>query len=670
MHAKKSAFVLTALLSLSLPALAADWRPIAPEDLALKQSKTDPNADAECLFRDVRIENNVRGSIQNQTTNYLRFKIYNDRGREKYANASIEYNAKTSLGSVSARTIHPDGTIIDVKKDAIFNKVEVKKGGDKIKVITFAFPSVEPGSIIEYRWTENEGERLYRYIPLSVQTEYPVDEVTFHVKPATNYDYGIPAMRVMHFGCDPQQSKSDSMGFTSFTVRNVPAYKDEPFSPPGLTGKQWILIYYEENDKEEGDKYWSSVGRGYYAKAKEQIKVNGEMKQAAADITAPGKTDDEKLALLALYCMKNIKNLYGENVTTEERDAFKKDNASSIDTFKRKIGTPEDILIVFVALAQAAGYEARLAHVAARRNFIFDPRIHNGYFVYDNVDAAVQVGDKWKFYDISDEYAPPGTLSWPEQGVSALIPDSKNSEWVTTPLLSSDDSKIQRIADVTLSPEGDVDGTVRELFWGNEAMAWRTRHLHQNDSEREAYIRENLKERYADFEVKDIKVTISPDASRPVGVSYHLSVKGYCQRTGKRLFLRPSFFTAGHSAYFSDAERTNIIYFNYPWSEIDSVDIHLPPGFQLDHAEAPPSFEAPPIKWVAKVSLAPATNTLVYHRTFVVGTNTLIGFDPKFYKQVKAVFDQAHSSDEHMITLKQADPNSPAAPTGAPTQQR
>ena len=324
MHPKTSVFILTTLLSLSIPTLAADWRPIAPEDLALKQSKTDPNADAECLFRDVRIENNASGSIQNQTTNYIRFKIFNDRGREKYATRTIEYSGKTNVGDVAARTIHPDGTIIDVSKDAIFNKVEVKKGGEKVKVISFAFPSVEPGSIIEYRWVENEGESLYRYIPVEVQTEYPVDEVTFHVKPATDARYGIPAMRVMHFGCDPQQGNADSKGFTPFVIRNVPAYHDEPFSPPGLTAKQWILIYYEENDKEQGDKYWNSVGKEYYAKSKERIKISGEMKQAAAEITAPGKTDDEKLALLALYCRKNIKDVFGEDVTTEERESYKK----------------------------------------------------------------------------------------------------------------------------------------------------------------------------------------------------------------------------------------------------------------------------------------------------------------------------------------------------------
>ena len=236
--------------------LAVDWRPVTPEELALKQSKSDANADAECLFRDVRIENNPSGSVQNQTTSYVRFKIFNDRGREKHGDIQIEYDAgRTHISDVVGRTIHPDGTIIEVKKDSIFDKISVKKGHEKFHVISFAFPDVQPGSLVEYKWTENEGETIYRYVPLEVQSEYPVDEVTFHIKPATSYDYNVPAMRFMHFGCDPQMGNPDSKGFTPLTVRNVPAYKNEPNSPPGLAAKQWILVYYEENDKTAGDKY-------------------------------------------------------------------------------------------------------------------------------------------------------------------------------------------------------------------------------------------------------------------------------------------------------------------------------------------------------------------------------------------------------------------------------
>jgi hypothetical protein len=652
MLAKPSVLYL-ALLSLALPAVAAEWRPINPEELALKQSKTDPNADAEALFRDVRIENAISGSNQNVQISYLRIKIFTDRGREKYSDVKIEYLNKSHISDVAGRTIHPDGAIVDLKKDAIFDKVEVKKGGLKVKVVSFALPSVEPGSIIEYRWQENKGEiaQTYNpYFPLDVQTEYPVDEVSFHLKPFSSNYGNLPEMHFMPFGCNPEQGSRDSKGFASLTVRNVPAYHDEPNSPPDRSSRKWILVFYEPVVAADKDKYWSLIGKQEYNAAKERIKLNAEMKQAAAEVVSKGKTDDEKLALLSTYCRTTIKSTVGDEITTEEREQFKPNN-NSTDTFRQRVGSPRDIEFVFIALAQAAGYDARLALVADRRSFLFSPVVQSRFFL-NNIDSAVQIDGKWRFYDVSDPWAPPGTLTWMEQGVWALIPDPKNSEWVQTPLMTSDETKIQSMADLTLSPEGDLEGDIREIYWGNDAIAFRINHGRQNDAEREQLIRERVKERFSEFELSNLVVTISPDAKLPAGVKYHLLVKGYAQRTGKRLFFRPSFFTVGHRAVFNDANRTNGIYFRYPWSEIDSIDIHLPPGFQLDHPEKPAPFEIPSVaKYVANISINNATHTLLYRRTFTFGSTQIPIFEVKNYKGVKGIFDQVHANDEHMITL-------------------
>ena len=658
--------VFLATVLLAVPAFSADWRPLDPEELALKQSKTDAKADAEALFRDVRIENDIHGANQNVRTEYVRMKIFTDRGREKFSNVKIEYYGKTTISDVSARTIHPDGTVIDVKRDAIFDKLEAKKGGLKVKTVSFALPSVEPGSIIEYRWKKNMGELngFYQpYIPLDIQTDYPIDEVSFHFKPFSR-EVTNAQSRFIPFRCTPEKMTQDSMGFSTIIVRDVPAYHDEPFSAPDLSDKAWILIYYESIDQSNREKYWNSYGHERYGQVKERIKVTGEIKQAAAEVVSQGKTDDEKLALLADYCGKTVKNIGGPDVTTEQREAYKPNNNTG-DAFRQKLGDAQDIDLVFVALAQAAGYDARLALIADRRDFMFNPQVMNGYFV-NNFDAAVMVNDKWKFYDVGDPWSPPGTLTWREQGVYALIPDSKKSEWVQTPLLNSDDTKRQRLAMLQLTPEGDLDGDIRELLWGNESIDWRIQHGRQNQAEREDWLREQLKERFSDFEVSNIRIVAAPDASKPVGINYHLHVRSYAQRTGRRIFIRPGFFTAGQAAFFTDATRTNIIYFPYPWSEQDSVEIKLPEGFELDHADAPPNFNFPPVgQYAIKLSIATNPATLIYRRTLTFGNDQLLSLDPKNYKAVKTVFDQIHTNDEHMLTLKQAEAQ-PAAvqPTG------
>jgi hypothetical protein len=100
---------------------------------------------------------------------------------------------------------------------------------------------------------------------------------------------------------------------------------------------------------------------------------------------------------------QNIKNINSDRVSTEERDAYKP-NLNAGDTFRRKVGTSEDIDYLFISLGQAAGYDARHALVTDRRWFLFAPQVQSAFFL-NNSDAALQVNGKWKFFDVSDEWA-------------------------------------------------------------------------------------------------------------------------------------------------------------------------------------------------------------------------------------------------------------------------
>src|SRR5262249_1948908 len=150
---------------LVVPAIrAAIWRPVTPEELSLKKSKTDPAADAEAFFREVRVLNEQGGDRypHNVISEYIRLKIFTDKGKDQYGTVQIPYSGKSTIYAVAGRTIRPDGSIVELSKDAIFDKVIVKKSGRKTKVISFAMPAVEPGAIIEYSWSQNVGEFISR----------------------------------------------------------------------------------------------------------------------------------------------------------------------------------------------------------------------------------------------------------------------------------------------------------------------------------------------------------------------------------------------------------------------------------------------------------------------------------------------------------------------------
>jgi len=633
------------------PLRAFEWRPIDPADLALKQSKTDPNADAQALFREVHVANEVHGAgyAKNTVREYVRLKIFTERGKE-FGNVQIPYFRNSSVYNVQGRTVHADGSIVELSKDSVFDKV-IEKRGSKTRVISFAMPAVEPGSIIEYTFTKNEGEAIYLYRQLEVQSAFPVDEVTFFIKPLSGQYVSFPNMRFMPFGCTPIMGQPTRDGYDVMSVKNVPAFHEEPYSPPDYTAKQWILIYYEDNSKAGKDKFWTTLGKDRYREYAEQIRVNGEIKSLAEEITSGATSDDAKIDKILVYCRTKIKDTNGDLITTAELDKAKL-NKNSPDTIRRQQGTATDIRYAFMSLVQGAGFDARRADLSDRATFIFGPGMQSAFFLNVN-DIAVDVGGKWQFYDVTNTALPGNRLRWQEQGVYALITGSKDPEMVQTPLLTAQESASNRIAFFKLSEDGVLEGDVRIMIFGNENTVWREQNRNTNDTQREEKLRDELKQRFPDFEASNVKFTANPDASKPVGITYHLVVRNYAQRTGKRLFVQPNYFAANWLSRFTETIRHNAVYFEYPWSELDSVDITVPAGFVLDHADSPPGINIPAIcNYGVKMFFNQKMNLLQYRRQFKFGDKDQLLFEARVYPTLKRVFDAVHDADNHMLTLK------------------
>ena len=106
---------------------------------------------------------------------------------------------------------------------------------------------------------------------------------------------------------------------------------------------------------------------------------------------------------------------------------------------------------------------------------------------------------------------------------------------------------------------------------------------------------------------------------------------------------------------FSTATRKYDVYFNYPWSETDDVEIELPKGFALDNADVPaPLVDPQKISSVnIKMSVDKATNTVKYQRKFYFGGGGNILFPSASYQPLKGLFDAFHKADTHTVALKQ-----------------
>ena len=123
------------------------------------------------------------------------------------------------------------------------------------------------------------------------------------------------------------------------------------------------------------------------------MKVDDEIKRKSAEIVAGATTPEEKLEKIFAFCRTNIKNTNDKSsgFTREEVEKLK-ENKKPADTLKRGVGPGIDINLLFAALANAAGFDARLALAPDRGKSFFDRNVViPGALRPANI--AVRVGD-------------------------------------------------------------------------------------------------------------------------------------------------------------------------------------------------------------------------------------------------------------------------------------
>jgi len=125
------------------------WAPVTDAELKMTSPVVDKDAGVEALFWRVYVVDQRLGEELERTLyHYVRLKVFNQEGKDRVSTINIRYLGGTVITSVTGRTVKPDGSILDLGKDAVHETVIQKLGGLKWKAVSFAMPGVEAGSIV------------------------------------------------------------------------------------------------------------------------------------------------------------------------------------------------------------------------------------------------------------------------------------------------------------------------------------------------------------------------------------------------------------------------------------------------------------------------------------------------------------------------------------------
>ncbi len=655
--------LLSVLLICSHAVFAQDknWREISPAELQLKTPRVEPDADAEAIFWEVRVDDSDSNELA--LRHYVRVKIFTERGRENYSKFDIPFTKGIKIKDIAARIVKPDGSTVEIGKQDIFEREIVKANKVKIKAKSFAIPNIEPGVIVEYRYKEVIEDAGAKGMNLVFQREIPVETLSYYYKP---YNKREPNYQSFNF-TDTKFIK-DEKGFYLAQRTNVPAFKEEPKMPPSDMVRPWMLLQgidvnytvnafsysFSIKDPSNPSLYWGAVGKQNSALLKFINKPDKEIKRVASEVTASASTPEDKLRKLYEFCQTQIKNTSYDSTLTDEQRAKLPKIKEITDVLKNKSASSQYIDMLFSAMANSLGYETRVAFAGDRSKMFFNPEMTNESFIHPAA-IAVKVGEDWKFYNPGVSFLSAGTLVWYEENVWALLVGETASAWVKTPYSDKDQTVAKRTGRFKLLEDGTLEGTVRVEYSGQMALDYKFGSYDISPNQREENLKSEIKRRMSTAEVSDIQMENVSESGKTFIQQYKIRVPNYAQKTGKRIFLQPGFFEYGESPLFATATRRYDVYFNYPWSENDDIEIEMPKGFALDNADVPaPLADAQKISSLSiKIGVDDKANTLKYQRKFFFGGGNNTLFPSASYKPLKSLFDEFHKSDTHTITLKQ-----------------
>jgi hypothetical protein len=627
-----------------------EWQQPTPDELKMTSDPAAPDSPAVYLFREETVADDLH-----MHSMYARIKILTEKGKEMFGDIEIPYQGTNfNITDISGRTIHADGTVIPFTGKAM-DKLVVKTAQYKVMEKVFSMPDVQVGSIIEYRWKLRYDDNYYSSPQWYIQQPVFVHKAHYHFQPTKTsrtiintdghghenpvsgllYTYSLPTGVSVRSGVD---------GY-DLMIENVSALPDEKYMPPFHSFSYRVIFYY--SPWRTSDEFWKTEGK-YWSKDVDRFSTpSAKMHAAVQQLVTPGDNDQQKVEKIYAAVMKLENTSFTRTHSDAENKAEGLKIKSADDIWDQKRGGDDEIARLFIALCKAAGLKAYAMIVVNRDRDI----LQQGYMDWNQLNdelAIVSVGGKELFFDPGQRYCEFGKLHWKHTMVSGVRQTDNGTQFSTTPGLTYQDTRTDRIAQLTLDSTGKISGIIRITMTGTEALHWRQAALRSDEAEVKKDFEEELQKTMPPgVEVKTnhfiglddyVKVLfVQVDVSGSMGTS-----------TGKRIFLPAVFFEAGVGPRFTGSKRENPIDMHYPYTVHDQFNLTLPPGMTVESlpSEASVPF-SPHGDYVAKY--AAKDNLYAYGR--------LLRLASPFYKadeypQLRSFYEKTNTDDHVQVVLK------------------
>jgi len=552
---------------------AQDYGKVDKADLEMKACDFEKDANAEVLIDKGEVYFDQSYNISMQI--HKRIKIFNDNGKNE-ADIHLKYyggNRLEYITGIQAETINEvDGKPVITKLD---RSLIYTKSIDKVRSeITFTFPNVKSGSIIEYKYLWNT-IAFYNFPDWYFQEKVPVrySELTTHIP---DIFYFRPHLRVSHHLV--KNDPAPGYGGTESTIKvmvNIPSLPDEPYMSSETDNLDYVNFQLI-TIKQTGDfvhtfsDSWAKVG-GILADDED---FGGQLKRKLAHedtIIAKAKaikSPEGKIAYIFNMVKKTMKWNGEDKWYTEDGTSKAWDN---------KTGNSAEVNLILYHLLKQSGLDVFPMIVSTREHgkvipYLTSTRQFNRAVVYYPVDtASYYVMDATGKYNVYNE-TPAELLN-----SSGLYIDKAHDKYDIISL--SKDVPVRQSIYITadIKPTGKIEGTAQIANTSYNRINEIEKYKKDGEKKYIDYLRNddnNMKIssiKFDNMEIDTLPLTLN--------VNFSMDMAGSDENY---IYLNSNLFNAIKSNPFLSENRTTNIDFGFGRNYAVNCVYKLPAGFKTD----------------------------------------------------------------------------------------
>ncbi|HWO57797.1 MAG TPA: DUF3857 domain-containing protein [bacterium] len=552
------------------------WGHMIPTEVDRDALAFDPSAGASVVFDRGLIT--VGPGFRFTFERHRRVQIFRT-DAYRFANVEIPYHSSEQLEFVEAHTLTKDGQKVPVTPSAMH---EARTG--EWRKMVFAFPDVQPGCVVEYRY-KVRSHNFYYLRPWVFQSEIPTERSELSVKLPENFEYAA-VVNNSDFVTGPDTVEIASVSHEAGKIRlftwraqSLPPLTPEPYMASILNHRVLldfqIVRYRDGNNVREFVDSWEDV-------ADQVRKVYSPLLRTDESWPLWGTiSGDLRPADLKRHKRELARRLYGfvrDSIALSgvAVSVYDSDLKPARVVLQQRRGNPLEKNLLFVALLRHHGIDAWPVLISRRSHYRFDRRDHR-LEQFDHAIVAVDLGDEEIYCETGAPNAWMGYLPPDDQVDAGVVIGREDIRDVVIDLPAPPvDRDVMSDGSAEILPDGTARGNLT-LWLGGQAAYELLCALADQDTA--GYLHENWMPG-----LRTERVAVERDSENdwaPIKMSVDFVWPGAADVDGDRILLRPALIHALESNPFLTSHRRYPISFDTPWSEDCRMVWRIPTGFRL-----------------------------------------------------------------------------------------